>query len=130
MTDLQPDTGEVLQEEPYVMAVQGAVSVKGPVRVQELPLKGGGTRTKSVGDTKFIQVLEADKRRGRAVLMSMDEEVYIGFSEAAMQDPIASTVWPAGVPFEVPAAVEAYVMCAVAAATTRVSVTTYLWAEG
>lgn len=131
-SDLQPDTSEVLQEEPeYVMSVQGCVSVKGPVRTQELPRKGGATRTRIVNDTKYVQLLEADKRRGRLTVMSMDAEMYVGFSEASMQAPdSAAGVWPKGVPLIVTAAVDVFVMCAEAAKTTRVSVFPELWAEG
>jgi hypothetical protein len=128
---LQPDTGEVLQEEPYVMAVTGAVTVAGPVRTQELPRKGAATRTRTVTDTQYVQVLEADPRRASVLLMSMDQEMYVGFSEASMQAPeSAATVWPAGVPFPLSAAVDVYVMCAATGQTTRVSVTSFLWAQG
>lgn len=131
MTDLQPDTGEVLQEEPdYVMQVAGCVTVKGPVRVQELPAKGGGTRTKTVSDTRPEHFLEPDPRRRRAVLMSMDREIYIAFSQAGIQDAIGSSIWPKGVPFEVDASTDVYVLSAETGQSTRVSVTTYLWAQG
>jgi len=130
-SDLQPDTGEVLQEEPdYVMSVQGCVSVKGPVRTQELPRKGGATRTRTVSDTKYVQVLENDMRRGQMTLMSMDAEMGVGFSEAAMQDPMSMSVWPKAVPFRVNAATEVWVICAEATKTTRISITTELWAQG
>ncbi|MEH0582543.1 hypothetical protein QBA54_50805 [Streptomyces sp. B21-108] len=131
MTDLQPDTAEVLQEEPeYVMAVQGCVSVAGPVRTMELPSKGGGTRTRTATDTKAVQLLQADKRRKSAVLMSLDQEMYVGFSQAAMQDTVSMAAWPKAVPFYVPAAVDVYVQCAASGQSTRVSAISYLWAEG
>lgn len=130
MTDLQPDTKEVLQEEPYVMAVQGAVTVAGPVRTQTLPRKGGATRTRVVGDSRAVQVLTSDPRRARVTLMSMDQEMLVAYSDAATQDPSTMTAWPKGVPFTCDATVDVFVQCAVAAQTTRVSVTTELWAEG
>lgn len=131
MSDLQPDTGEVLQEEPeYVMPVQGAVSVTGPVRTQALPRKGGATRTRVVGDTKAVQLLTADHRRAKVTLMSMDQEMLVAFSEASTADPSAMSVWPKGVPFPCEATVEVWAQSAVTAQTTRISVTTELWAEG
>lgn len=132
MADLQPDVGEVLQEEaPYVMQMKGCVTVQGPVRTQELPRKGGANKTRTVGDLKAVQVLEADKRRGWAVLISMDQEMYVSFTETSMEEPsVSATVWPKGVPFEVPASVDVWVKCAATGQSTRVSVATALWAEG
>jgi len=132
VSDLQPDTGEVLQEEQekYTAIPVCVEDVKGQVRVQVLPLKGGSTRTRVATDTKAIQVLEANPRRGRATLMSMDQEMYVAFSQASVQDSATMTVWPKGVPFPVTASVDVYVQCAVASQTTRVSITTELWAEG
>lgn len=128
--DLQPDIDEVLQEEPYKMAVTGEVSVCGPVRTQELPRKSGATKTRVVSDTKYVQLLENDPRRGFMLVMSMDAELLFGFSEAAMQDPSAASVWPKGVALPIAVAAELWVQCAEAAKTTRVSVTTGLWATG
>lgn len=130
MSDLQPDVGEVLQEEPYKMAVTGEVAVCGPVRTQELPRKSGATKTRVVLDTKYVQVLENDPRRGFMLVMSMDAEMYFGFSEAAMQDPSAASVWPKGVPLPLAVAAELWVQSAESGKTTRVSVTTGLWATG
>lgn len=130
--ELQPDTAEVLQEEPaHYQAIPVCVEdVKAPVRVQLLPQKGGSTRTRTVSDVKATQVLEANPRRGSAVLMSMDQEMLVAFSQASCQDPSTMSVWPKAVPFPVPATVDVYVQCATAAQTTRVSITTSLWAEG
>lgn len=129
-SDLQPDTGEVLQEELYEMAVTGEVSVCGPVRTQELPRKSGATRTRVVTDTKYVQALENDPRRGFMLVMSMDAEVLFGFTEASMQDASAASVWPKGVPLTLPVAAELWLQCAESGKTTRVSVTTGLWAAG
>lgn len=130
MSDLQPDVGEVLQEEPYKMTVTGEVAVCGPVRTQELPRKGGATKTKVVSDTVYVQMLDNDMRRGFVVVMSMDAELYFGFGEASMQAVGAMSVWPKGVALPVPVASELWVQCAEAGKTTRVSVTTGLWATG
>lgn len=113
------------------MSVTGTVAVAGPVRTQELPRKGGATRTRTVSDTRYVQMLEADPRRATVLLVSLDQEVYVGFSEASMQAPeSAAMTWPAGVPLPLSAVVDVYVMCAVEAETTRVSLATQLWAQG
>jgi hypothetical protein len=129
-SDLQPDVGEVLQEEPYQMPVTGEVSVCGPVRTQELPRKHGATKTRTVTDTQYVQLLDSDPRRGFILVMSMDAELYYGFTEASMQATNAMSVWPKGVPLTLPLATELWVQCAEATKTTRVSVTTGLWAAG
>lgn len=130
VSDLQPDVGEVLQEEPeYVMSVQGCVSVNGPVRTQALPRKGGSTRTRVVTDTKAVQVLKADPRRASAVLMA-DESIYVGYGEASKDDTTAMSLWPGNVPFVCTATVDVFVRSAAADGSTFVSVTTELWAQG
>jgi hypothetical protein len=130
VSELQPDVGEVLQEEPYQMPVTGEVSVCGPVRTQELPRKSGATKTRTVTDTAYVQLLDSDPRRGFMTVMSMDREIYFGFSEAAMQATTAMSVWPKAVPLVLPVAAELWVQCAESGQTTRVSVTTGLWAAG
>lgn len=131
MSELQPDTREVLQEEPeYVMAVQGCVTVKGPVRTQSLPRKGGATRTRVATDTKAVQVVEADHRRWSVTLMSNDEPMYVGYGKASIEDTSTMSLWPVNVPFVCGATVDVYVLCATAGETTRVSATGELWAEG
>jgi hypothetical protein len=128
--ELQPDTREVLQEEPYVMPVQGAVSVQGPVRVQALPRKGGATRTRLVPAARAVQVLAADHRRARVTLMSLDKEMLVGFSEAATQDESSMSAWPVNVPFVCDATVDVYLQSGDDTDSTRVSITTELWSEG
>ena len=133
MSDLQPDTGEVLQEEApdeYTSVAVCVTEVKTPVRVQRLPEKGGSTRTRVISDTRAVQVLDADHRRGSAVVMSIDEPVYIGIGRASIEDPSTMSIWPINVPWPCGATVDVYVRCATDAATSRVSITTGLWAEG
>lgn len=131
MTDLQPDTQEVLQEEPeYVMQVQGAVTVKGPVRTQSLPRKGGATRSRAVADGRPVQLLTADPRRARVTLLSVEEPMYVGYGEGSITDPSTMALWPAGLPFVCDTTVDVFVQCATEAASTTVSVVTELWAEG
>lgn len=130
-SDLQPDVGEVLQEEPeYVMSVQGKVAVQGPVRTQELPRKAGATKTRTVTDTAYVQMLDSDPRRGFVMVMSMDAAFYFGFTEASMQATSAMSVWPKNVPLPLPLSAELWVQSAETGVSTRISVTTGLWAAG
>lgn len=128
MADLQPDTAEVLQEEGDAA---GTVPVciteqKTPLRVQQLPRKGGATFTKSVGTTA-LQVLWPDHRRARAIIASTSA-LLIAYDTAAAQDPSTMAVWPANVPFEAGAITDVWV--AVASGTAQVGVITEFWAEG
>lgn len=128
--ELQPDVSDVLQEEAPDQLTAIPVCVvehKAPVRVQLLPDKTGSTQTRTVSTTPK-SYLRADHRRGRAVLMSMDQNIRIAFSEAAAQDDSSMSLWPKLVPFEVPAAVEVWVKSTTE--TTSVSFTTFGWAAG
>lgn len=129
-SELQPDVAEVLQEEPYTMPVTGSVSVAGPVRTQELPRKAGATKTRTVSDTSYVQLLDNDPRRGFVTMISMDAEMAFGFTEASMQAGQSMTQWPKGVPLTLPVATELWVICNEAGKSTRVSVATGLWAAG
>lgn len=130
MTNLQPDTAAVLQEEEDYASVLIPVCVKevaGPVRVQELPRKAATSRTVSVGTTA-VQVLFANHWRSKATLMAMDQNILVAFSQAAAQDPSTMSVWPKLVPLPITATVEVWV--ASATTTTALSITSELWAEG
>lgn len=128
MSELQPDDGEVLQEEPETaLAVPVCITdTRGPLRVQVLPRKGGATFTKSVGTTA-AQVLWADHRRARARLVSTSA-LLIAHTQASAQDASTMAAWPANVPYETNATVDVWV--AAAAGTATVGVVTELWAEG
>ncbi|MER7953068.1 hypothetical protein ABTY59_37385 [Streptomyces sp. NPDC096079] len=128
---LEPDVPEILQEEPApdLTAIPVRVeAVESQVRVQVLPDKGGSTLTKSATATRAVRVLVADPRRKSAVLMSMDQNILVAFSEAACQADSSMAVWPKLVPLEVPATVEVWVKSATG--TTAVGVLGYRWAEG
>lgn len=131
--DLQPDVLEVLQSEQIEPAgSEPTVSVcltesRVPVRTQELPHKGGATRTTTVGTTA-VHILRADKRRARATLMSIGQNMLIAFNTASKEDPGAMQLWPANVPFPVTHATDVWV--ASATATTSISYSTEVWATG
>jgi hypothetical protein len=130
-SELQPDTAEVLQAEApeKLTAVPVCVEeVRAPVRAQQLPRKGGSTQTRTVS-TAAKRYLLADHWRGSVTIMSMDQNIMVGFSEAAAQDPEgAMSIWPKLVPLVVTATVEIWL--ASVAATTDVSLTAERWAEG
>lgn len=130
MTDdasLQPELGDVLQQEPEDSArIEVCVrDVHGPVRTQALPRKAGTTFSKTIGASVVMPplVLAADHRRAQAVLVStVALRVYYN-------DPSGTyAVWPANVPLTVTATVDVYVKGDSGAAT--VSVITEKWATG
>jgi hypothetical protein len=128
--ELQPDELEVLQAEqlgpaPMVRVDVGHVSV--PVRVQDLPHKSGATFNKTVGTTP-VRLLSSDHRRAVARVMSVGQNVYIGFSNAMSQDTSRMVLWPANSVFTMNHDGELWV--AAATATTTVSVAVESWAAG
>lgn len=131
--ELQPDTREVLQEEaPDAVGEPGVIRVciqdaHSPLRVQMLPRKGATSRTLSVGATPY-QVAWANPRRGRLVLMAMDQNLLVAFSQASAQDDSTMGVWPKLVPLEITATVDVWVRAATS--TTALSITAEFWAEG
>lgn len=130
MSDLQPDTHEVLQEEPeYVMSVQGAVTVQGPVRTQALPRKSGSTRTLELTTTSR-RLLTADHRRAWMRLRALDaaDAVAFAFNEASSTELSTMSELPGGQVEDFDATTELWVRAV--ADTARVSITTANWADG
>lgn len=128
MSDLQPDIDDVLQEEPELDVPAVAVAVAGPVRTQQLPRKGGATRTYELSSTVVKELLTADPRRARATLVSHSEDFLVAYSLAGAEHPSSMARIPKNVLFEVGATVDVFVMAQ--ANTTTLSVVTEMWAEG
>lgn len=128
--DLQPDTDEVLQSEAYKEPPVSVCveSVKTPVRTQELPRKGGTTRSRTVDNVSPWHAIAADYFRGKATIISVGQNMLVGFNQVSTSDPSLMLLWPANVPFYVSAVVDVYILSATA--TTTVSVATELWATG
>lgn len=127
--DLQPETDEVLQSEaridpPVSVCVE---YIKTPVRVQELPRKGGTTRSYILPKSTIKQLIAADHFRSKATIIG-DIAFYIGFNQVSTSDTSMMVLWPANVPFYVTAIVDVYVLPT--ADTTTISVATELWATG
>lgn len=124
--EFEPDTHEVLQEEPYTMPVTGSVTITGPVRTQALPRKGAGTLTKTLTTTEG-QVLTADHRRGRTVLLG-DADFLVAFSQASCQADTSMAAWPANVALVLTGTTEVWAKAATG--TVSLSVLIERWAEG
>lgn len=130
-TELQPDPGEVLQEEGDDQAVTVPVCVEyvsGPVRTQALPRKAGATRTRSVSNVVPWRALAADHRRATATLVS-GTAFLVAFSETSAQDDGTMSWWPANVPLTVGCDTEVWVKVSGDAAAD-VSVISEWWAAG
>jgi hypothetical protein len=130
MTELQPDVDEVLQAEPDegLTAIPVRVEeVRGPVRTQALPRKGGATRTRLIGPNAY-RILPADPHRARVTLLSTEGAFRFAFTEAGASEESTMALWPAGLPYEVTARTDVWVRAVDAAAT--LTVVTENWAEG
>jgi hypothetical protein len=131
--DLQPDIGEVLQEEPDYKAPPIGVAVCGPVRTQALPRKGGSTRTLALSSDTVVHILRPDHRRAAAVLVSHTADFLIAYSEASSTHESTMARIPMGTLFTVTATVDVYVRCVgdeENPETTTLSVIQERWAEG
>lgn len=131
--DLQPDIGDVLQEEGG-----GGMSVpvcitdqKTPIRTQSLPRKAGATMTKTLTTTP-ARVLRADGRRARVRVVSTDATSAGAFrfatNAASMQDNSTMCIWPGAQPLVLEATTELWL--AAVTGTFSVGIVTELWAEG
>lgn len=128
--ELQPDELEVLQAEdpgtePMVRVTVARLEV--PVRTLELPRKAGATRTITVGTTPQ-RVLQSDHRRATARVMSIGQNMLIGYNSAMAGDPSRMGLWPANTVFTMN--VDGELWIASATATTSISYFTELWATG
>lgn len=124
--DINPDKDDVLQvEDPDPQAVE--VRIVGPAKVQQLPHKGGATRTRIISTTP-VKLLSADHRRARAVLMSVGTNVLYALGKEQAVDPSTMALWPQNVPYVVTADTEVWAVAVVG--PTSVSITTEMWAEG
>lgn len=124
MPDFEPDVEDVLQVESTEPAVK--VKVEGLVRTQQLPSKGGATFTRAVNVTTPVQVLRADPRRRRAVLMSADD-ILVAFSESTASQASTSFRLLAAKELDIFAVVDIWIL---GTAASFVSVLTEMWAMG
>jgi hypothetical protein len=128
--ELQPDELEVLQAEetgPDPLIRVDLARAEVPVRTQMLPRKAGATLNRTI-DTNGRQLLKSDHRRASVTVMSIGQNVYLGFSNASYQDLSTMLLWPANVPFVMQHDGELWVRSA--ATTTVVSLSIENWATG
>jgi hypothetical protein len=98
---IQPDLSEVQQEEsdaPALMDHPVLVRQDGPVLVHDLPSRVGVMRSITLGTTPE-QVLMPDRRRKAAVLLSLDQSIWLGNSSSEVSQGAAAK-WPANLPIE------------------------------
>lgn len=124
--DLQPDELAALQAEDETNQPAVLVKHEGPVRVQNLPRKNAGTRTRPLDTTPKL-LLSADHRRASATFISPAAWLF-AFTASAAQDPSTMAAWPANVPYTLTADSAFY--AAAATGTTTLSVITEFWATG
>lgn len=131
--DGSPGLDEVLQREalPEWPIPAAPVHVDGPVQTQELPPRTSTART-IVVDAVGVgeELLAKDPRRGRAIVMALDEGMVIGLTS---QDCVLSAgvapglMWPKLVPLEIRGWSRLFV--GAQANTTKVVVLAESWAD-
>lgn len=128
--DTTPEPDEIVQseEQPYIQAPIPVITC-GPTEVRELPAVRAGYQTaQGVTATVAVQVLPFEPRRKYATVIALDQDIYIGVSQAAAQSGAAGSMrWPAVVPYPVGHLEEIWV-CAVTG-TTNVGIETAYWSE-
>lgn len=124
--DLQPDTEEIIQEQPPLSVIP--VRVRGPVGTHGLPNEPGGARTILIGSSGAPKMLlGADHFRALAVLTSFDQDFLFGWTENQASDPSTMYRQPKNVPLRITASGQVWVLSATA--TTTLSYFTERWAS-
>lgn len=129
--NITPDPAEIVQaEEVYDPSRPISVDVCGPVQTREVPAAGypGYQTLTAVGTAVGVRALSLEPRRKYATLIALDQDVWIGSSQAAVQAGASGAMRiPAVVPYVIGHMHEVWV-CAVTG-TTDVSVETVNWSE-
>lgn len=120
-----PTNEEVYQAETPV-APTVPVEVQGPVQVDELPARSGGCFAVTAS-TAPLRLLGNDPRRKRAVVISIDQNIYIGNTSSQVLMPSGAALWPQDVALELQNSDEWWV--AAASSTTTVTVIVENWAR-
>jgi hypothetical protein len=103
-----PDAEDVqgVEDEPTFRSPVVPVVVEGPVRVQQLPSRGGDARNVFVQPARKVAAStggnqtyrrNADPRRKRVVLISTDQPFFYGFDQESVESGSAA-LWPINVP--------------------------------
>lgn len=125
--DLQPDTGDLLQEEQVPGLTAIPVVVEGPTRVVELPAQDLVLGQVDVDNTTPVRIFGRDPRRKRLQLVASGGSVRIATSQKQAV-PGNGAVWPVGVPYMVNAMTEVWVI-AVSGSPVTVSYSAEQWAD-
>jgi len=128
MTELQPDTDELLQEEEQAAPLTPIpVVVQGPTRVVELPGVNLVLNQIDVDNVTAQRLFGEDPRRKRLRLVSSGGAIRVATSQKQCV-PGSGYISPTGVPLDITARNEVWVMASSGAATT-VSYAAEQWAN-
>jgi hypothetical protein len=128
--NLTPDPTEIVQSEEDVPVLQPLPTyVCGPVEVRELPgIRPGYFTVPNVGTAVGIRLLTLEPRRKAAVLVPIDQDIWISTSQAGAQSGAAGAMRiPVNVRFPIDHMDEIWA-CAVTS-TASVGVATTYWSE-
>lgn len=129
--DFTSDPADIVQDEPDAYETRPvAVEVCGPVQTREMPAIGqpGYFTAPAIGTTLGVRVLPMEPRRKYAILLPVDQDVWLATSQAGAQSGAAGAMRvPASIPYPIHHMHEVWA-CAVAG-TTDVGVETVAWSE-
>lgn len=128
--DVTPDPEEIVQaEEEYGGGAPVKVVVCGPTETRELPaVRAGYMTAQDITDTVAIRLLPFEPRRKGALLVALDQDIWLSGSQAGAQSGAAGAMRiPAVVPWPINHLDEVWV-CAVTG-TTDVGVQADYWSE-
>ena len=127
--DTTPRPEEVVQSEDSERLQPIPVEIATPLETRELPAKFAGYRTEpAVGTGVGARLLTLEPRRKSAVILSMDQDLWISGSQAGAQAGFSSAFRvKANVPFTIDHMDEVWA-CAVTG-VTDVSVMSIFWSE-
>lgn len=128
--EMRAEPDEIVQaEDTYDTARPVAVSVCGPTQVRELPAQRPGYRTEvAVGASVGVRLLAMEPRRKRAVIIAMDQDIWVAASQAGAQAGASGAARiPKGVALEVRHLDEVWA-CAMTS-TSDISIFAEYWSE-
>jgi hypothetical protein len=100
------------------------VQIVGPVDVRELPSKAAAPRSVMAYAATATKVLSADARRKRATIMSFEQEIVFGSSQAS-----ATARWPKLIPLYWDSRGELWIKSNQAGSDTELTVLVEAWAQ-
>lgn len=92
------------------------VTVEGPVQTQALPTRGASSTQRKANPGVPERILNEDPRRSRAVLISHDDDMYVGFDQQSVASAIGA-LWPKNVPLTLTCISAVWVMPVTSAST-------------